>query len=223
MIRVPVFDQAGNEIGQYEFDESVLGGKVRRVLLHDAVLMYQANRRAGTASTKTRSEVAGNRGKLYRQKGTGRARAGSPQANLRRGGGVAHGPRPRQYAYRMPRRALRLATQSALLSKFLDHEAVVVDELTFDEPRTQQMARTMTSLGIRESCLIALPEPDVNVVKSARNIPGCQVTACADLNAYDLLRRKRLILTRAAIEQLTHRTQPIVRRAAPAEATGEDA
>lgn len=222
MIRVPVFDQAGNEVGQYEFDESALGGRVRKVLLREAVLMYEANRRVGTASTKTRSEVAGNRQKLYRQKGTGRARAGTRQANLRRGGGVAHGPRPRDYSYRLPRRAVRLATQSALLSKFLDHEAVVVEELTFEAPRTAQMARTLQSLGIRESCLIALPDTDPNVVRSARNIPGCQVTVCTDLNAYDLLRRKRLMLTRAAIEALTRPAAP-QGEIAPSADTSEDA
>jgi len=214
MICVPVFDQAGNEVGQYEFSEAVLGGEVHKVLLREVVLMYEARGRVGTASTKSRCQVAGSRAKLYRQKGTGRARAGRAQSNIRRGGGVAHGPKPRDYSYRLPRRAVRLATKSALLSKFLDHEAVVVDELTFEEPRTQQMARTLESLGIQGTCLIALPASDANVVKSAGNIPGCQVTVCADLNAYDLLRRKRLMLTRAAIEQLT---------TTPAAARDEDA
>jgi len=203
MISVPIHNRQGEQVGRFEFDEAALGGHVHKVLLREAVLMYEANRRVGTASTKTRGEVAGSRSKLFRQKGTGRARVGSRVTNKRRGGGTAKGPRPRDYSYHLPRKALRRATQSALLSKFLDEEAVVIDALNVPAPRTQDVVAILGALGIDQSCLIVTDGVDVNVYKSARNLPRTWTRPHTELNAYDLLRGKRLLVTLDAISRLT--------------------
>lgn len=208
MLTVPVHNRRGEQVGTFEFDEKVWGGRVNRPLLRQAVLMYEANRRVGTASTKGRSQVAGSGRKLYRQKGTGRARVGMRRTNKRRGGGTWGGPKPRDYRYRLPRQALRRATHSALLSKFLDHEAVVIDTLGLTAPKTKEMVGLFKALGIRESCLVVTEALDPVAWKSTRNIPGMQVSPASDLNAYDLLRRKRLLVTRDALARLTGQAEP---------------
>jgi len=140
MISLNVYSQNGDAVGTVEIDPAEFGGKVNRQLLHDAVLMYLANRRRGTHSTLRRGEVAGSTRKLSRQKGTGRARVGTRRTNKRRGGGTAKGPKPRDYEYHLPRRALRTATRMAILSKFLDHEAVILDRLELPAPKTRHVA-----------------------------------------------------------------------------------
>lgn len=203
MITIPVMNAAGSQVGTIEFDPAEFGGKVNKQLLHDVVLMYQANRRQGTHKTKSRGEVAGSGRKLYRQKGTGNARVGDRRTAKRRGGGTAFGPSPRDYSYSVPKKARRLATRMALLSKFLDAEAVVVDGFSLPEVKTKQMQGVLKALGVAgESCLISTEAADRNVYLSARNIKGVDILPAHELNAYALLRRKRLVITKSAFEAL---------------------
>jgi large subunit ribosomal protein L4 len=210
MISVPIHDQSGQPTGRnYEFDPSDLvdGAQSRddlnKQLLHDAVVMYEANRRQGTFKSKTRSEVAGSKKKMYKQKGTGRARMGGKRQGVRRGGGHIFAKRPTDFGYTMPRKALQLATRMALLSKFLDGEAVVVDALSISAPKTKVVAGLLKSLGLAgQSCLLTIEQHDANVWKSARNIESLSVSPAGDLNAYKLLQRKRLLVTTAALDRL---------------------
>lgn len=204
---LPVYNRGGEQVGTVEVDPEELGGKVNKQLLHEVVLMVLANRRAGTHSTLRRGEVAGSTKKLFRQKGTGRARAGTRRSNKRRGGGTAKGPKPRDYEYHLPKKAVRAATRMALLSRFQDAEAVVVEDLPATEIKTKEMAAVLNSLKLRGStCLIGLGAKDIDaknsIYLSARNIAGVEVSPASQMNAYSVLRPKRLVLTRAAVEEL---------------------
>lgn len=203
MISVPVKDMSGKEVGTYEFDPAELAPAINKQLLHDVVVMYEANRRVGTSATRSRGMVAGSTKKLYRQKGTGRARMGPRRTPVRRGGGHAFAKRPRDWGYRLPRKAVRLATRMALLSKFQDDEAIVLEDLSVEAPKTKVVVGMLRALGVdQDSCLLAVELHDENVWKSARNIGELRVSPCAELNAYDLLRQKRLVITRSAIDRL---------------------
>jgi large subunit ribosomal protein L4 len=194
---------SGNEVGAYEFDPADLAPGINKQLLHDAVVMYEANRRVGTSATRSRGMVAGSTKKLYRQKGTGRARVGPRRSPIRRGGGHAFAKKSRDWGYRLPKKSVRLATRMALLSKFQDDQAIVVDDVAVAAPQTRLVVGMLRALGVdQESCLLAIVQHDENVWKSARNISGLCVSPCADLNAYDLLRQKRLVITRSAIDRL---------------------
>lgn len=207
MISVPVRDTAGGESGSYEFDPAELvKGEVNRQLLHDTVVMYEANRRVGTVQTKSRGMVKGSTKKLFRQKGTGRARAGNARTPVRRGGGHAFGKKNRDFGYRLPRKAVRLAAKMALLSKFQDGQAVVLSEWGCDAPKTKQVATALSSLGVSGgSVLIATDGVDQNVYKSARNISDVQVLPVSDLNAYALLRNRSFVVTVSAMDSLLGR------------------
>lgn len=203
MITVPVVGIDGQQIRTVEIDAAEFGGTVNRQLLHDAVVMYEANRRVGTHYTKRRSDVVGSKRKLFRQKGTGNARVGARRTNKRRGGGTTKGPRPRDYSFRLPRNARRLATRMALLSKFQDNEALVVEGLTLTAPKTHRMSEILKSLNPEgESCLIATDGVDRNVHLSARNIRGVETLPCNELFARAVLRHKRLLLTDTALAAL---------------------
>src|SRR5262249_50057122 len=157
--------------GTVEVDPAEFGGKVNRQLLHDVVVMHLANQRAGTHSTMRRGEVAGSTKKLFRQKGTGNARVGNRQTNKRKSGGSANDPKPRDHEYHLPRKAVRAATRMALLSKFQDNEALVIDELSFPEIKTTQMAGVLKALQLAgTTCLVGTAGPDTNLYRSARNI-----------------------------------------------------
>src|SRR6202045_5288708 len=138
MLTLNVYNRQGDSVGTVEVDPAELGGKINRQLLHEVVLMYLANQRAGTHSTKRRGEVAGSTKKLFRQKGTGNARVGTRRTNKRRGGGTAKGPKPRDYEYHLPKKAVRAATRMAVLSRFADNEAVVIEDLNLQEAKTKQ-------------------------------------------------------------------------------------
>lgn len=203
MISVPVVNMSGKEVGTYQFDPAELAPDVNKQLLHDVVVMYEANRRVGTVRQKSRGEVAGSTKKIFRQKGTGRARAGTKRTGKRVGGGRTFPRRPKDWGYRLPKKAVKLATRMALLSKFQDNEAVVVDSLSFAEPKTKLVATMLKALGVdRQSCLLTLAEPDAQVWRAARNIASLSVSPARDLNAYDLLHQKRLVVTKAALDQL---------------------
>src|SRR5579885_957160 len=157
MLSLTVYNRQGESVGTVEVDPAEFGGEVNRQLLHDVVLMHLANQRAGTHSTLRRGEVAGSTKKLFRQKGTGNARAGTRRTNKRRGGGTAKGPKPRDYEYHLPRKAVRAATRMAILSKFQDNEALVVEDLTFAEIKTKQVAAILKALKLQDTtCLLGL-------------------------------------------------------------------
>lgn len=211
MVSAPVRNMSGAESGVYEFDGSDLADRITKQLLHDVVVMYEANRRQGSVKTKTRGEVAGNKKKLFRQKGTGNARMGTKRSPIRRGGGHTFAKQPKDWSYRLPKKAVRLATRMALLSKFQDEEAIVLDGFSVSEPRTKTIAEMLTALGVAgESCLLVIPEYDLTVWKSARNIANLWTSPLSDLNAYDLLHQKRLLITKEAIDAArTGSTEPV--------------
>lgn len=197
---MPVYSKKGEKIDSVQLDEEKFCGPIRTTLLRDALLMYEANKRQGTASTKTKAEVAGGGKKPWAQKHTGRARAGSIRSPLWKGGGVSFGPKPRDYSYVIPKKARKIALFSALAARVRDGELVVVDDLNFDAPRTKEVVKTLKALGITGgSCLIVIPKADEVVWKSARNIPYVKVATCAGLNAYEVLKPKKILITREAL------------------------
>jgi large subunit ribosomal protein L4 len=222
-LSVPVFNRQGDPVGTVDIDPEEFGGKVNRQLLHDVVLMHLANQRAGTHSTLRRGEVAGSTKKLFRQKGTGNARAGTRRTNKRKGGGTSKGPKPRDYEYHLPKKAVRAATRMAILSKFQDREALVVEELTLPEIKTKQVATLLKALKLEGiTCLLGTADYDENLYRSARNIPGVEVMPASQFNTYTVLKRKRLVLTRAALDQLRRRAgAPEATAAAGTTETGE--
>lgn len=206
MTTLPVFDRTGAEVGSYEIDPAVLAPRINKQLLHDVVVMYQANQRQGSAHSKSRGEVTGTTKKMYRQKGTGNARAGSRRSNIRRGGGHAFAKRPRDYSYRLPRKAVRAATRMAIASKIADQQVVVIDDLSFDSPATRDMAAILRALGLSGvSTLVTTAVLDTNVYKSARNIPRVSVAPVSDLNALSVLSPRRMLVTKAALDAIRDR------------------
>ncbi len=202
-LSLPVYNRQGQSTTSISVDPADFGGKVSKQLLHDAVVMYLANKRAGTHSTLRRGEVSGSTKKVFRQKGTGNARMGSKRTNKRRGGGTTKGPKPRDYYYRMPKKAIRVATRMAILSRLQDNEVVIVDDLAFDAPKTKEMAAVLKALNLgATTCLIGTAGNQPGVYKSARNIRGVEILPAAEFNAYSVLRPKRLLLTRAALDEL---------------------
>jgi large subunit ribosomal protein L4 len=209
MLTLNVFNRQGDAIGTVEVDPAEFGGTVNRQLLHDVVVMHLANQRAGTHSTLRRGEVAGSTKKLFRQKGTGNARAGTRRTNKRRGGGTAKGPKPRDYEYHLPKKAVRAATRMAILSKFQDNEALVLDDLDLTEVKTKQIAGLLKALKLEGvTCLLGTADYDKNAYLSARNIPEVEIMPASQFNAYTVLRQKRLVLTKTALEELRKAGRP---------------
>jgi len=203
MASLPIFDRKGAEVGRYEIDPKDLAPRISKQLLHDAVVMYQANQRQGTFRTKARGEVAGSTKKMYRQKGTGNARAGSRRSGVRRGGGHIFAKRPRDFSYRLPRKALQAATRMAVASKIRDAQLVVIDDLSFSAPRTKEMNSILKALKLSDvSTLVTTAAVDRNVYKSGRNIKGIQVLPVAELNALAVLTPRRMLVTKAALDAL---------------------
>ena len=202
MIEIPVFDKTGEETSSMQVDEQKLGGKVHMKLLKEAVIMYRANRRQGTAKTRSKNEVAGSTRKIYRQKGTGYARMGMNRSPVRRGGGVAFGPKPRKFGWQMSKKARRLAARSALLAKLRDGEVKAVDTLVLDEIKTRQVVSLLQSLKVAGSCLLVTGEYNRNLLLSARNVPKVSVADVSSLNAYDILKHKWVLAEKRALEQL---------------------
>jgi large subunit ribosomal protein L4 len=211
MLTLNVYNRQGETVGTVEIDPAEFGGQINKQLLHDVVVMHLANQRQGTHSTLRRGEVAGSTKKLFRQKGTGRARAGTKRTNKRRGGGTAKGPKPRDYSYSLPRKAVRAATRMALLSKFQDNEVIVIDDLGLTGIKTQEVARILKALKIdTTTCLIGTAGRDEVVYKSARNIHGVEVLPVDQFHTYAILKPKRLLLTRAALEALRTRKDKVM-------------
>ncbi|MAT71849.1 MAG: 50S ribosomal protein L4 [Planctomycetaceae bacterium] len=203
MPKLTVLDAKGKKVGTYNLEPTDLAPRISKQLLHDAVVMYQANARQGTHKTKRRSEVAGSTKKMYRQKGTGNARAGHRKSGVRRGGGHMKQIHPRSHGYSLTRKALQLATRMALAAKLNDEELVVVDKLEFAAPKTREMAGVIKAVGCDgSSLLVTTAEHDVNVYKSARNIAAVAVSPASDLNALKLLSADKVLVTTAALDFL---------------------
>lgn len=201
MVSLPVYNRTGQEVGTYEIDPAELAPRISKQLLHEAVVMYQANQRQGTFRTKARGEVSGSTKKMYRQKGTGNARAGSRRSPIRRGGGHAFAKRPREFRFALPKKALRVATRMALASRIADNEVKLIDELSFAQPKTKEMAGILKALKMDGArLLVAVAGNDVNVYKSIRNLEGVSVLPVAELNALEVLRPKSLLMTKAALD-----------------------
>lgn len=202
MPKVAVYDITGKETGEMELNDNVFGVEVNEALLHQAIVMQLASQRQGTHSTKTRGLVRGGGRKPWRQKGTGRARAGSTRSPIWVGGGTVFGPQPRSYAFSMPRKARRAALKSALSAKVQAGEMVVLEDISFAEPKTKHVVKMLDSLKVDEKTLIITGELVDNVEKSARNIPGVKAIGANGLNAYDLLYHGKVLITKDAVARI---------------------
>ncbi len=202
MPKVAVYDMQGQSVGELELSDKVFAATINESLMHQAVVMYLANQRRGTAATKTRAAVRGGGRKPWRQKGTGRARHGSIRSPIWVGGGVAFGPQPRNYRLSMPKKARRQALRSALSSKVASGELIVLDELQFNEPKTRNMMGVLRNLEVEGKALVVTGDGARNVYLSARNIPGVTTSRAIDLNVYGVLNNNRLIMTKEAVKAI---------------------
>jgi len=208
-LRIPILSLERETIGEAELPVYIASQPPREHLLYETVKMQLANRRSGTTSTKTRGEVQGGGKKPWRQKGTGRARAGSSRSPLWVGGAIIFGPRPRSYEYRIPRSARRTALCAALALKQRQGELTVIKEFSsFNEPKTKRMLEMLARLGLGNSVLVVIGRADVNVEKSARNLPMVKVLRSEGLNVYDLLRYRQTLFTQQALELINERLKP---------------
>ncbi len=192
------------KVGEVELNDDLFAVAVKPYILHDVVKMQLANRRAGTACTKTRVEVSGSSAKPFRQKGTGRARAGNRRSPLWRGGGVTFGPKPRSYAYSLPKKVRKLGLKMAISARFAEDNVVVLDDFKLDEIKTKAFVAAMKTLEVGNA-LIVVPHDDDMLHKSARNVYGFKVIPSIGLNVYDILHHKHLIILQASIGQLEER------------------
>ena len=196
----------GAKVGDYEIDPQMLAPKISKQLLHDVVVMYLANQRQGSNKTKARGEVSGSTKKMYKQKGTGNARMGSKRSPIRRGGGHAHARQPRSYYYRLPRKAIQAATRMAIASKIAAGSVVVVDQIKMDAPKTKLLAAALKAMGLDgQTKTLAISGLDRNVYLSGRNIEGLTISPVADLNALIVLRPRKLVMTREALDWIKAR------------------
>ena len=201
-MQVPVYNLAGETVEHTEISDEVFAVPFNQAVVHQAMVRQLANARQGTASTKTRGEVSGSTRKLFRQKGTGLARAGSRKSPLRRGGGIAFGPQPRSYRQALPKKVRQLALRCALSAKAGDEELMVLEQLKLDEPKTKEMAQILATLGVDSSALIVTEKPEANVVMSARNLTRIKTLPASLLNVLDILSYKRLLITVAAVRKV---------------------
>jgi large subunit ribosomal protein L4 len=202
MIEVPIFDQTGKKLESLQVDEAKFGGTVRKNLLKQALVAYHANKRQGSVQTLARGEVAGATRKVFRQKGTGNARTGGIRNPIKKGGGHAKQKRPKDWRQAIPKKVRRLARNSAILMKMQSSDIRVVDDIKLAEPKTKLMAQVYKALGIDRSCLLAIAGRDENLERSARNLDRTTVISVSQLNAWDILNKRTLLLTRAGFEQL---------------------
>lgn len=200
MIDVPVYNMNGERTGEVQVDEAILGGRVRYDLLKQAIFTFQMNQWQGSARTKCRSMVEGSTRKLFRQKGTGNARMGTVRTPVRRGGGVTFAKLVQNHRREMPRKMRRAARNSALLAKMKAGAVAVINPLTMDKPKTKQLYTLFKALGADQGCVLALDQADPVVYKSGRNIPKTEIRQVAELNAYEILRRRKVLLSKAALD-----------------------
>lgn len=201
MPKVAVYNMEGSQVGDLELNDDIFGIEVNEHLLHQAVVNTQASMRRGTHATKTRAMVRGGGRKPWRQKGTGRARVGSSRNPIWTKGGVAFGPHPRTYGFKMPRKSRRLALKSALTVKLNNENLIILDELTMVEPKTKEMVQVLNSLNAPEA-LVVIGSIDENVIKSVRNIPGVTPVLATGINVYNILSHKKLVMTKEAVAKV---------------------
>ena len=198
MITIAVHNREGKEIDSLNVDEAVFGGRIRHALLKQAIVMYNANKRVGTAATKSRGMVEGSTRKLYKQQGTGNARAGTVRQNIRRGGGVAFAKVARDFGKDMPRKQRQLATDAAILAKLKVGNVVIIDELKFEKPKTKDFVKVLGNLKIERTCVVAINQSDENLYMSTRNLPGISVMKAIELNAGEICNKQKVLFTKEA-------------------------
>ncbi len=202
MPKVALYNISGNEVGEFELSENIFGAKVNVEAMHQVVKMYLANQRQGNQSALTRAEVRGGGIKPWKQKGTGRARHGSIRSPQWRHGGTVFAPKPRSYRFTLPKKLRRVALKSALSSKIVDNNLIVLEDLNFDAIKTKQMISMLGNLKVDSKVLIVLGGKNENVEKSARNIPGVKTALVNTINVYDILKYDKFIITKEAAQKV---------------------
>ena len=202
MLKTNVYDMSGKLVGEIELSEAVFGVTPNEAVVHDVVKNHLANRRQGTQSALTRAEVSGGGRKPWRQKGTGRARQGSTRAPQWTHGGIVFAPKPRDYSYTLNKKTRRLALKSVLSATVAETNLVVIDEIKMDAPKTKEFAAFLNAVNCNCKTLVVTAEANANVVKSGRNIPGCEVTFANVINVYDVLNAKKLVVDKAALAKI---------------------
>jgi len=202
MAKVSILNMAGENVGEMNLKDDVFGVKINQYAVHEVVKNYLANQRQGTQSAKTRSEVRGGGRKPYRQKGTGRARQGSIVAPNHVGGGIVFAPKPRDYRYTIPKKLRRLAMKSALTSKVVEKEIIVLDDLKMEEPKTKEMIQVLSNIKADKKALIIMEQKDENIIKSAANIPGITTALVTTMNVYEIINHNSFILTKDAVHKI---------------------
>ncbi|WP_416197342.1 MAG: 50S ribosomal protein L4 [Sporanaerobacter sp.] len=202
MPKVSVYNLLGEQVGEIDLNDDIFGAEINEHAMYEVVKNHLANKRQGTQSAKTRAEVRGGGRKPWRQKGTGRARQGSIRAPHWTGGGVVFAPKPRDYSYSVPKKVKRVALKSALSSKVLENEIIVLDELNLSEPKTKEMVKILENIKADKKALIVMDEKNENVIKSARNIPNVETTLVNTLNVYDILKYNSFIITKDAVRKV---------------------
>ena len=197
-----VYDMSGKQVGQIELSDAIFGVEVNQAVVHDVVKNHLANCRQGTQSALTRAEVSGGGRKPWRQKGTGRARQGSTRAPQWTHGGIVFAPKPRDYSYTLNKKARRLALKSALSAKAAETAIVVIDSIQMETPKTSEFAKFLSAVGAESKALVVTAEANENVVKSGRNIPGCEITFANLLNVYDIVNANKLVVDKAALAKI---------------------
>jgi len=203
MAELAIYNTKGQSVGKVELDKKVFDGAVNEAILHQVIRMYEANQRQGTADTKTRSEVRGGGKKPWKQKGTGRARAGTSRSPLWKGGGKIFGPHPRDYSYSVPKSVKRLALISSLNAKVNDNDMIVLDDLKLEKPKTKEFAAMLGKIKAEQKPLIVLENKDQSVIRASRNIGALLLRDYKALNAYEVLKQKKVVITHKALEALT--------------------
>ncbi len=207
MFTLPINNLAGKEVGKVDLDEKVFDGKVNKALLHQATVMYMANKRQGTANTKTRAHVSGGNSKPWRQKGTGRARIGSSRSPLWRKGGIVFGPHPRDYSYQLPQKMKKKALICSLNSRLNDNLVKILEELKVDSGKTKDFANIIQALSLQKKTLFVCDNPQESVLRSSRNIESVNLKRPETINALDVLLHKNIVITKKALGELTARLQ----------------
>ena len=202
MLKTNVLDMSGKVVGEIELSEALFGVEVNQSVVHDMVKNHLANKRQGTQSALTRAEVSGGGRKPWRQKGTGRARQGSTRAPQWTHGGIVFAPKPRDYSYSLNKKTRRLALKSALSAKAAEACVVVIDSIKMAAPKTAEFAKFLSAVGAEGKALVVTAAPDANVVKSGRNIPGCEVTFANLLNVYDIVNANKLVVEKEALAKM---------------------
>ncbi|QUW20375.1 50S ribosomal protein L4 [Sporosarcina sp. Marseille-Q4063] len=202
MTKVSVLSQTGSSVGEIELNDAIFGIEPNEAILFEALVQQRASLRQGNHKVKNRSEVAGGGRKPWRQKGTGRARQGSIRSPQWRGGGVVFGPTPRSYSYKLPRKVRRIALLSALSSKVREENVIVLDQLSFDAPKTKEFVQVLKDLSINKKALIVTADLDETVALSARNIPGISVVTASSINVLDIVAHEKFVVTKAAVEKI---------------------